>query len=269
MPTMSHPTVGSVIPPRCLACLLLVLCLLPAVVPAAEGGGASGAATGAGEPRDLMEHRLTGAERRRAEEQAARTVEASHGASATESLGAASSGTTWQGKWEQRQREKKEMEANEPNPNVEAAKGLLFVVVMGYSYFLYCMFVLPERLAYSEGKIPKIRWVEDDGGPPREEEGDAIPKKILEEYPEEIRDRLVVIYRCMPFWLKLGKLLARKWRAWQGIGMDNPTAPSAGTAAQGQASPPAASPAPPPVGRDTNRHADWLRQRRRRKDKTD
>lgn len=275
MPTMSHPTVGSVIPPRCLACLLLVLCLLPATVPAAEGGGASGAATGAGEPRDLMEHRLTGAERRRAEEQAARTMEASHGASATESLGAASSGTTWQGKWEQRQREKKEMEDNEPNPNVEAAIGLLFVVVVGYINFLYFMFGLPVRgyFCHIRGcyvglKHMRFRWVEEDGGVPREEEGDAIPKKILEEYPEEIRDDLVIVYRCMPFWLKLGKLLVRKWRAWQGSGMDNPTTPSAGTAAQGQASPPAASPASSPVGRDTNRHADWPRQRRRRRNKT-
>ena len=231
MPTMFHPTVGSVIPPRCLACLLLVLCLLPAAVPAAEGGGASGAATGAGEPRDLMEHRLTGAERRRAEEQAARTMEASRGAFGAESLETPLSGATWREKWEQRQREKKEIEDNEPNPNVvEAAIRLLFVVVVGYIIFLYFMFGLPVRgyFCHIRGcyvglKHMRFRWVEEDGGVPREEEGDAIPKKILEEYPEEIRDDLVIVYRCMPFWLKLGKLLVRKWRAWE---QDDTTASS-------------------------------------------
>ena len=231
MPTMTHTIVGSIVPPRCLACLLLGLCLLPVAVPAAEGSGTPGAAFGTGEPRERIGHRLTDAERRRAEEQAARTRVVSRGAFGAESLETPLSGATWREEWEQRQREKKEIEDNEPNPNVaEAAIKLLFVVVLGYINFLYFMFGLPVRgyFCHIRGcyvglKHMRFRWVEEDGGVPREEEGAAIPKKILEEYPEEIRDDLVIVYRYMPFWLKLGKLLVRKWRAWE---QDDTTASS-------------------------------------------
>ncbi len=279
MPTMPHTIGGSIVPPRCLACLLLGLCLLPVAVPAAEGIGTPGAAFGTGEPRERIEHRLTDAERRRAEAQAAWTVEVSRGAFGAESLETPLSGTTWREEWEQRRQRKKAKEKEEkerPRWNLEAMSMPLFYVVGGYALFLCFVFALPVRLACREGKIPKIRWVEDDGGPPREEEGDAIPKKILEEYPEEIRDRLVVIYRCMPFWVRLGKHLARKLIEQQGGGMDNSTAPSADTEAQGQArhaaqaSPPAAGSTSSAAGCNTEAsYADWLRQRRRRKDKTD
>ena len=155
----------------------------------------------------------------------------SRGAFGAESLETPLSGATWREEWEQRQREKKEIEDNEPSPNVvEAAIKLLFVVVLGYINFLYFMFLHPVRgyFCHIRGryvglKHMRFRWVEEDGGVPREEEGDAIPKKILEEYPEEIRDDLVIVYRYMPFWLKLGKLLVRKWRAWE---QDDTTASS-------------------------------------------
>lgn len=230
MPTM-QTFAGSIVPPRCLACLLLVLCLLPVAVPASGEGRAPGAVSGAGEPHERIEHRLTDAERRRAEEQAARTRVVSRGAFGAESLETPLSGATWREEWEQRQREKKEIEDNEPSPNVvEAAIKLLFVVVLGYINFLYFMFLHPVRgyFCHIRGryvglKHMRFRWVEEDGGVPREEEGDAIPKKILEEYPEEIRDDLVIVYRYMPFWLKLGKLLVRKWRAWE---QDDTTASS-------------------------------------------
>lgn len=74
MPTM-QTFAGSIVPPRCLACLLLVLCLLPVAVPASGEGRAPGAVSGAGEARGLKEQSFTAAERRPAERQAVRAAE--------------------------------------------------------------------------------------------------------------------------------------------------------------------------------------------------
>ena len=149
---------GSIVPPRCLACLLLGLCLLPVAVPAAEGSGTPGAAFGTGEPHERIEHRLTDAERRPAERQAVRAAEPSDAG--------ADDCPEWY------RREKKRLASLDVEANAaerrhqtwEAAKALLFAFVLGLGYYYAFKYWLPAHSAFKRGKTLFVIWTDRDGG---------------------------------------------------------------------------------------------------------
>lgn len=219
MPTM-QTFAGSIVPPRCLACLLLVLCLLPVAVPASEEGRAPGAVSGAGEARGLKEQSFTDAERRPAERQAVRAAEPSD------------AGADDCPEWYRREKERLaslDFEANAAerrHQTWEAAKALLFAFVLGLGYYYAFKHWLPAHSAFKRGKTLLVIWTDRDDGEEdlrRQEAAKERYKKYIAEHPHQ---SFILMRQELPIFVKWGKKLVRTWRAWR-----RSNAPQADTAA--------------------------------------
>lgn len=300
MPTM-QTLGGSIVPPRCLACLLLVLCLLPVAVPASEEGRASGTVSGAGEARGREEHSPTDAERRPTERQAVRAAEPSD------------AGADDCPEWYRREKERLaslDLEANAAerrHQTWEAAKALLFAFVLGLGYYYAFKYWVPARSAFKRGKMLLVIWTDRDDGEEDLRRQEATRERYRKYMAEHPRQSFILMRQELPIFVKWGKRLARKGRAWR-----RSKAPQADTAAaswaaesekfaadlladitaldpqkeptetpgesgmpnDGKAAPaktggygPACAAARPPAVSRAEQYAEWKRQRQARRDK--
>ena len=201
MPTM-QTIGGSIVPPRCLACLLLVLSLLPVAVPASGEGRAPGAVSWPAEACERKVHSLLDVERPPTDRRAVRTDDCPE--------------------WYRREKERlasldfEERAALRWLETWDAAKSLLLVAVVAIFCYYSIKIGAPARVAMRCGKMLLVIWTDRGDGEEdlrRQEAAKERYRKYMAEHP---RQSCMLIRQELPIFVKWGKRLVRRWRAWRG-----------------------------------------------------
>lgn len=217
MPVMPRSVAGRLVPSCCFAFLLLVLCLLPAAAPAAGGGCAPWAVSEAGEARGLMAYRPMTEARRTAGDQTVRTADPS-GAAADDCP-----------EWYRPEKERlasldfEARAAERWRQTWEAAKVLLLVAFLAILFYYAAKYGTSGRVAMKFGMTLLIVWTDRGDGEEdlrRQEATKEKYRKYVEEHP---REKCMLVREELPIFVKWGKRLVRKWRAWE---QDDTTASS-------------------------------------------
>lgn len=208
MPTM-QTFAGSIVPPRCLACLLLVLCLFPVAVPASEDGRAPGAVSGPWAACERKRYSLFDTERPPMDRRAVGTDDCPE--------------------WYRREKERlasldfEARAAERWHQTWEAAKVLLLVAFFAIVFYYAAKYGTSARVAMRFGKTLLVVWTDRGDGEEDLRRQEATKEEYRKYVAEHPRESCMLIRQELPLFVKWGKRLVRKWRAWE---QDDTTASS-------------------------------------------